>query len=285
MANDVSSVTIPRTEHDVPRSVARPAKRRFSSSYLQGVRTRAIALSIAIFILLISLWYWAAHYEMVSPLILAHPSDVVSALYMQFTTGSIWTNLWATVYETVAGFTAATITALVVSFVFAFSPALRMAVYPYLIVIQTFPKVAIAPLIIAAFGYGITPKIVIAALMAFFPILVNALVGLTNVSEEHLNLMRIQGASRFQTLRKLQIPNALSYILPGLKSAAVLSLIGVIVAEFVSSREGLGFAIQASTQAGTIDVTYALLIILGAFGLSISLILAFVTWCLRRYRQ
>ncbi|TQM11572.1 NitT/TauT family transport system permease protein [Pseudonocardia kunmingensis] len=257
-----------------------PAARWYAST-----RVQATILSVLLLALLLGSWFVAAQQGLVSPLVLAHPADVVAALVDQFSSGTIWPNLWATVYETIAGFTAATVAALLVSFVFAFSAPLRMAVYPYLIMIQTFPKVAIAPLIIAAFGYGLTPKVVIAALMAFFPILVNAMVGLTNVSEDHTNLMRALGASRWQRLRMLQIPNALSYILPGLKSAAVLSLIGVIVAEFVSSREGLGFAIQASSQAGTIDVTYALLIILSAFGLSISLALGLLSWCLRKYRQ
>ena len=257
-----------------------PAPKWYSST-----RAQATILSLVLLVVLLGSWYVAAKQGLVSPLVLAPPADVGQALVAQFSSGTIWPNLWATVYETVAGFLAATVTALLVSVVFASSEPLRMAVYPYLIVIQTFPKVAIAPLIIAAFGYGLTPKIVIAALMAFFPILVNAMVGLTNVSEDHTNLMRVLGASRWQRLRMLQFPNALSYILPGLKSAAILSLIGVIVAEFVSAREGLGFAIQSSSQAGTIDVTYALLIILSAFGLSVSLALGLLGWCLKKYQQ
>lgn len=260
--------------------LAPPAPAWYSST-----RFQATSLSLVLLVLLLGSWYLAAELGLVSPLVLAPPGDVAAALAAQFSSGTIWPNLWATVYETLAGFVAATLTALLVSVVFAFSAPLRLAVYPYLIVIQTFPKVAIAPLIIAAFGYGLTPKIVIAALMAFFPILVNAMVGLTNVSEEHTNLMRALGASRWQRLRMLQFPHALSYILPGLKSAAVLSLIGVIVAEFVSAREGLGFAIQSSSQAGTIDVTYALLIVLSAFGLSVSLALGLLGWCLRKYQQ
>ena len=250
-----------------------------------SVVLQAWAIGILLLAALFSVWYWSTEYDYVSPLVVAHPVDVAAALRDQVTTGALWPNLWATTYEAVVGFVAATVLALLVAFVFAFSEPLRMAVYPYLIIIQTFPKVAIAPLIIAAFGYGLTPKIVIAALMAFFPILVNAMVGLIEVSADQTNLMRILGASRLQRLRMLQIPNALSYILPGLKSAAVLTLIGVIVAEFVSSREGLGFAIQASTQAGTIAVTYALLIVLSIVGLSISLLLGLLSWSLRKYRQ
>ncbi|WP_345600547.1 ABC transporter permease, partial [Thermocatellispora tengchongensis] len=166
-------------------------------------------------------------------------------------------NLGATAYVTLIGFLAATTAALLVSFIFVFSESLQKAVYPFLVIIQTFPKVAIAPMIIAAFGYGLFPKVILAALMAFFPVLVNAMVGLTNIHQDQLNLFRSLRAGRWQVLVKLRIPNAITYILPALNTALVLSLIGTIVAEFVSARQGLGFAIQSATQTGSVATTFA----------------------------
>ncbi|MBV1777635.1 ABC transporter permease [Paeniglutamicibacter sp. ABSL32-1] len=250
-----------------------------STSFRAGVI--AIVLLVGGFIL----WNVATDKEWVSPLVVAPPDEVGKALKDMFATGAVWKNLGATAYVTLIGFFVATAAALLVSFIFVFSESLQKAIYPFLVIIQTFPKVAIAPLIIASFGYGLLPKVVLAALMAFFPVLVNAMVGLTNINVDQLNLFKSMRANTWQVLFKLRIPNAISYILPALNTALVLSLIGTIVAEFVSARQGLGFAIQSATQTGSVATTYALLIVLGVFGAMIWVVMAILNRVFKNYKQ
>lgn len=255
--------------------------RRFFAS----TNTRAVI--IAILLLGGTIWFWnySAKSGLISPLLVAPPDATMQVLGEMIANGSIWVNLAATAKITLLGLLIAIVAAMMVSFVFVFSESLRKAVYPFLLVIQTFPKVAIAPLIIAGFGYGTTPKVILAALMAFFPVLVNALVGLTNINQDQINLFKSIGASPWQVIRKLRIPNAISYLLPAMQSAAVLALIGTIVAEFVSAREGMGFAIQAAVQTGSVATTFALLIVLGCFGVAIWLVMAGLNYLLRRYQR
>ncbi|MGW4797362.1 ABC transporter permease [Nonomuraea sp. NPDC004297] len=249
----------------IPAADGEPrAPRRDSSAGMKST-----ALAVAIFVVLIGGWQAVASAELVSPLILAPPTEVIEVLFRLASDGTLWPNLLATVNETLLGFIVAVVAAILIGSVFAFSPILRNAIYPYILISQTFPKVAIAPLIVAALGYGLAPKVTLAALLAFFPVLANTIAGLTEVSEDEVNLFRAMRASRWQELRYLRIPNALAFIFPALNSAAVLALIGAIVGEFVASREGVGYAIAQYTVTGEVAATYAMLIALSIFGLAV----------------
>ncbi|MEV0618320.1 ABC transporter permease [Nonomuraea sp. NPDC050404] len=249
-----------------------------------GSGAKSAALAIAIFIAIVGGWQAVASAGIVSPLILAPPTEVVSVLFRLAADGTLWPNLLATVNETLLGFVLAVVAAVVVGSVFAFSPILRNAVYPYILISQTFPKVAIAPLIVAALGYGLAPKVTLAALLAFFPVLTNTIAGLTEVSEDEVNLFRAMRASRWQELRYLRIPNALAFIFPALNSAAVLALIGAIVGEFVAAREGVGYAIAQYTVTGEVAATYAMLIALSMFGLVVYGVLSLAERLVRRVK-
>ena len=273
---------------DRPGAIATTAPDELPGRLALTLRSTSFRAGIIALVLLVGgfiLWSVATKNEWVSPLVVAPPDEVGKALKDMFATGAVWKNLGATAYVTLIGFFVATAAALLVSFVFVFSESLQKAIYPFLVIIQTFPKVAIAPLIIASFGYGLLPKVVLAALMAFFPVLVNAMVGLTNINADQLNLFKSMRANTWQVLFNLRIPNAISYILPALNTALVLSLIGTIVAEFVSARQGLGFAIQSATQTGSVATTYALLIVLGVFGAMIWVVMAILNRVFKNYKQ
>ncbi|MEO3803593.1 ABC transporter permease [Nonomuraea sp. B1E8] len=241
-------------------------------------------LAVAIFVGIVGAWQAVAAAKLVSPLILAPPGEVVAVLFRLAGDGTLWPNLLATVNETLLGFVLAVVAAVLVGSVFAFFPILRNAVYPYILISQTFPKVAIAPLIVAALGYGLAPKVVLAALLAFFPVLANTIAGLTEVSEDEVSLFRAMRASRWQELRYLRVPNALAFIFPALNSAAVLALIGAIVGEFVAAREGVGYAIAQYTVTGEVAATYAMLIALSAFGLVVYGVLSLAERLVRRVK-
>ncbi|GAA5051727.1 NitT/TauT family transport system permease protein [Thermocatellispora tengchongensis] len=249
----------------------------------EGPGLKSAVLAVLIFVVLVAAWQGAASAELVSPLILAPPGEVIEVLVrLAVIDGTLWPNLLATVQETLLGFALAVAAAVVLGSVFAFSPILRNAVYPYILASQTFPKVAIAPLIVAAMGYGLAPKVTLAALLAFFPVLTNTIAGLTEVSEDEVNLFRALRASRWQELRYLRIPNALAFIFPALNSAAVLALIGAIVGEFVAAREGVGYAIAQYTVTGEVAATYAMLIALSIFGLAVYGVLSLAERLVRR---
>jgi NitT/TauT family transport system permease protein len=142
--------------------------------------------------------------------------------------------------------------------------------YPFIVMFQAMPKVALAPLVIIWFGLGITSKIVAAALVAFFPLMVNTIAGLRSADEDRVNLMRSLAASRWQIFWMLQLPNAMPYIFAGLEIAMIFALIGAIVGEFVGATAGLGMLIQSMNFTMDVAGQFSILLILSALGLTLS---------------
>jgi NitT/TauT family transport system permease protein len=139
--------------------------------------------------------------------------------------------------------------------------------YPIIIMFQAMPKVALVPLILVWFGLGLTSKVVSAGLVAFFPLMVNTIVGLRSADEDRVNLMRSLSASRWQIFRMLQFPNALPYIFAGLEIAMIFALIGAIVAELISSERGLGMLMQSMSFTMDVAGQFSILFILSVLGL------------------
>src|SRR5690606_34953635 len=138
-------------------------------------------------------------------------------------------------------------------------PLLERTLYPYVVAFQTIPKVAIAPIIVIWFGYGISSKIVITATIAFFPALANTIAGLRATPPEQLELLVAYTATRWQVFWKVKVPQALPYIFVGLDVAIVLSIIGAIVGEFVGARAGLGYLIMQANFSMDMARTFAIL--------------------------
>jgi NitT/TauT family transport system permease protein len=128
-----------------------------------------------------------------------------------------------------------------IAILMAISPVIRAAMYPIVIASQTTPKIAIAPLLIVWFGLGLLPKVMMVALLAFFPVLINTLAGIDNTDRGHLELLRSVNATRWQTYRQVRLPAAIPYVFAGLKLALTVSVIGAIVSEWVSANAGLGY--------------------------------------------
>ncbi len=135
---------------------------------------------------------------------------------------------------------------------------------------QAMPKVALAPLIIIWFGLGLTSKVVSAALVAFFPLMVNTIVGLRSADEDRINLMRSLAATRWQIFWMLQLPNAMPYIFAGLEIAMIFALIGAIVAEFVGAQAGLGMLMQSMNFTMDVAGQFSVLLILSVLGLMLN---------------
>jgi len=176
-------------------------------------------------------------------------------------------NSWITFYEMVAGFLLAALVGVFLAVVIVYSRIMRNMIYPQIVVLQIVPKVAIAPLLLIWAGYGITSKVLLALLIAFFPIVVNMVTGLAEIEEELLDLCRILQSGRWQEFSKVRLPNALPYLFSSLKVASTLSVIGAVIGEFVGGAEGLGhLIIIANTELRT-SMAFVALFCLSILGL------------------
>lgn len=225
------------------------------------------AQSIVLAVVVIALWEGACRLLDISPLVLPPPSAIAVKLYTLMVGGTIWPHLWATLVEVVSGFVLGVVAGLVFGAMVSLIPAVERLIYPYLVALQTLPKVAIAPLFIIWFGYGLTSKVVITALVCFFPILVSVVAGFHATDRDQLDMMKAFGATKWQTLVRLRIPSALVLIFAGLEIAAVLAVIGAIVGEFVGAQVGLGYLIVALNFSLDVPGVFAVLIVLSAIGL------------------
>lgn len=223
--------------------------------------------SIALALTVTAVWEAACRLFAISDVILPAPSIILRRLYGLFVDGVIWPHLWATLFEVLSGFALGVISGLIVGATISLIPAVERLIYPYLIALQTLPKVAIAPLFIIWFGYGLASKVVITALVCFFPVLVSVIAGFHSTDKDQLEMMKAFGASPWQTLVRLRLPSAMVLIFAGLEIAAVLAVIGAIVGEFVGAQVGLGYLVVTLNFNMDVSGVFAVLIVLSAIGL------------------
>ena len=230
-------------------------------------------LLIAVFL---AVWEAVVRLFEIPLFILPTPSSVFTALYRGIASSLYVDHVWITLTETLLGFVLGTSLAFVFGTVIALSRPVEYFLYPFVVMFQSMPKVALAPLIIVWFGLGLTSKVVNAALVAFFPLMVNTIVGLRSAEEDKVNLMKSLAASRTQIFWMLQLPNAMPYIFAGLEIAMIFALIGAIVAEFVGAQAGLGMLIQSMNFTMDVAGQFSVLLLLSLIGLSLNWIVAAV---------
>ncbi len=229
-----------------------------------------LVLIPAVFVVVVTLWEIVIHQWEVPAYVMPAPSAVLRALInMKFLDNTLYT-----LTEAMLGFAVASTLGVIIGGLIAQFPLVEKTLYPYLIAIQTTPKVAIAPLFIIWFGFGMTSKVVIAATVSFFPVLVNVISGLKATDPERIELMRSLRASRWQIFWMVKFPSALPIIFAGLNIAIIFSLLGAIVGEFLGSRQGLGNAImQMNVNLDTAGV-FASLFVLSSVGIGLHLLMS-----------
>lgn len=238
-------------------------------------RRPELVLSPAVLVLVLAVWHLAVKWLQLSDFVLPPPDEVIQALIRNTQEGRYTDHLLYTVRNSLVGFAAGTVLGVLVGGLLAASSIVERVLHPYLVAFQTFPKIALVPMLTIWFGFDSQPKIIIAAILAFFPVMVNAYAGLTAVDVESEELMRSLRSSPVQTFVKLRLPTALPYIFAGLELALVFAILGAVTGEFLGSREGLGFLIQQfSVQLRTQDI-FALLIIFAALGMAAHML---ITW-------
>lgn len=226
------------------------------------------------FIVLIGGWEAATRIFSIPNIVLPAPSRVVRSLAALATSGDLLRHTSVTLYETVAGFFLGTVSGLLLGALVSQFRLVEKTIYPYIVAFQTLPKVAIAPIIIIWAGYGLASKVIITALIAFFPLLVNTIAGLHATEPEYTEMLTAFTASKWQIFKIVKIPMALPFIFAGLDMAGVLSVIGAIVGEFVGAREGLGYLILLRNFQLDMPGVFAILIVLSALGIGIHLIIS-----------
>jgi NitT/TauT family transport system permease protein len=232
---------------------------------------RSVAMA-AIFVAFVSLWQLIHGLELVSNIILPSPWETAQELVVVgqglLTGGYLLAAFWITTQEVLVGFLIATTVGFLLGVLVGETALGERAVLPYLVAIDTMPKVAFAPLFISWLGFGIASKVALAAFVATFPVVVGTAAGLHAADENARMLFRTMGASRVQTLVKLKIPTGLPHIFTGLKIAAIGVVAGAITAEFLGGGTGMGHLIRTAASQLDTPRVFALILYLSVLGLA-----------------
>jgi ABC-type nitrate/sulfonate/bicarbonate transport system permease component len=216
-------------------------------------------------VLVIAGWELGTAASGISPLLLPSPSMVVQSLVRN--ASLLATNAVVTLQEILIGFAMGTVAGIVLGVLLNASRLAERAVYPWLVASQMVPIIAVAPILVVWFGFTIVPKVLVVALVGFFPVVVNTLDGLKATDPEMIRLVRTLGMSNWRIMRSVRVPSALPYVFSGLKIAMAFSVVGAVFGEWVGSSEGLGYLMLAlNNQLATVDL-FAAVIALSAMGI------------------
>ncbi len=215
----------------------------------------------------------------VSPLILPAPAKVWNSLVQLLQEPKTLWHIWTTLFETVAGFAIAVVVGIVLGGLLGKIRWLEQTLNPLIVGLQVMPKVALIPLFIVWFGFGMTSKVVLAAVIAFFPIMTNTILGIKSVETGQRDVMLALNAGGWNTFRELELPSALPFILTGMEVGIVLATIGAIVGEYLGGSQGLGYMAVATLNAFDVTGMFAVILLLTVLGL----VLYFFVVLLRRY--
>jgi NitT/TauT family transport system permease protein len=230
-------------------------------------RVMRIVPTLVLFVVLLLAWQVAGPLFGIRPYLLPSPASVLRAA-LDFSI-PWYAHIWITTLEILGGFAVAGLVGVALGIAIAWSPTIARALVPFLVFVNTLPKVAVAPLFLLWLGYGLVPNMLIAALIGFFPVVINTAVGLMQVDDDLLDLGRVFGAPRWKVFLKIRLPNALPYVLSALKITATAAVVGAVVGEFVASQSGLGMVIvNAQTNLNT-PVAFAALVWISVVGLAL----------------
>jgi NitT/TauT family transport system permease protein len=222
-------------------------------------------------------WYLAVVFFQIKPYLLPAPHLILRRIIVD--SGLLLGHTAVTSYEVVIGFLVSVIVGFPISILIVWSKPLEKAFMPLLVFSQTVPKVAIAPLFVIWFGFGVLPKLIISVLVAFFPIVIAGGAGLIAVETEMIELIQSMNAGKWEIFKKVRIPNSLPHFFNGMKISICLSVVGAIVGEFVGSDKGLGYVIQVGTSNLDAELLFAAVTILSGVGV---LLYGLIVWLEKR---
>ena len=223
--------------------------------------------SLLIVVAILVAWEMYVRVFDVQTWLLPAPSDIGTALYND--AGLLWRHTRVTLSEIIVGFGLALASGVLLATAIGLSRTLERAIYPFVIASQTIPIIVIAPMLLIWVGYGLAPKVIVVALISFFPIVVNMVDGLKSVDRDMVNLMRTLGANRLQVFFKVQVPTSLPYLFSGMRVAIAVSVIGAVIGEWVGSSEGLGYLMIRSKPQFLTERVFAAIAILSVMGVGL----------------
>ncbi|WP_019155086.1 ABC transporter permease [Robertmurraya massiliosenegalensis] len=238
---------------------------------------RTIIGPIVALVIFLAIWQFMPLMLDIKPFILPKPSDIIAVAISEW--HLLWPAIRITVTESVIGFLLSAVIGIAVSVLLASSKVLEISLYPYAVILQTIPVVAMAPIVVIWFGSGFNSIVIIAFLIGFFPVVSNTLMGLKSVDKDMCDLFALYNASKWQTMWKLRIPAALPYIVSGLKVSCTLAIVGAITGEFVAGigggKGGLGYAITVAAVQLKTPYLFACAIAGAIFGITFYLLVSY----------
>jgi NitT/TauT family transport system permease protein len=227
---------------------------------LESQVARPFLLIVAIFVL----WELVIRVFRIPPYLIPTPLAVAKMLVAEWP--RLWQNGLFTAYATLGGFALSIIIGIPIAMIIAYSRLVESYVYPLLVFSQSVPKIAIAPLFVVWFGFGIFPKVISAFMLGFFPVVVATVMGFKSIEPDMIDLARSMRASRWQMFIKFSLPQALPSIFSGLKVSATLAVVGAVVGEFVGSNSGIGYVLQIANGNFDLPLMFAALFVLSMMG-------------------
>ncbi|MGN7611382.1 ABC transporter permease [Magnetococcales bacterium HHB-1] len=221
--------------------------------------------SIVFFFALLLGWQASDFIFDFNPIILPSPYEIFKAILDNF--NILIEALSVTAFEAIAGFILGGCIAYFIAILFIFYPLLETLLYPYAVAIKATPLIAIAPLIVLWFGNEMLSKIIMAALVSFFPVLVNSVQGLKDIDQPLLDTMKLLNASKIDTLIKLRIPHSIGYLFSSLRISSSLAVVGAVIGEFVGANQGIGFLIKNASYYLDTALMFAAVIFISIFGI------------------
>lgn len=232
--------------------------------------TSGIVLSILLLVLLISGWEAFIRLARVPSYLFPSPTGIAFSLWRGLSSGVYLVHARVTLGEVVAGFLIGSSVGFLLGTIIALNRTVAFFLRPYVLAFQTIPKVALVPIIVLWFGLGMTSKIVAAAIICFFPVMINTIAGLNAADHERVALLRAMGASKLQVFRMLRVPTAGPFVFAGLEIAITFALIGAIVAEFLGAERGLGMLMQSMNFSMDTAGSFSVIVLLSLIGMTLT---------------
>lgn len=239
-----------------------------------NARIRNVVDPVVFLIVFGLLWEWSVRFFGIKAYLFPPLSDVFRVLWDERV--SLWNQALITLLEVVVGFIWAVFGGLMIAVAIFLVPTVRRIVYPMITAMQSIPKVALAPLMVVWFGYGLSAKFVMAFLFAVFPIVIATLGGLSSTPDHLVEHFRSLRASKWVTIRRLRIPTAMPSFIDGCKIAVPLAMIGAIVGEFIGSQNGLGYVILISSSTAQTSLMFAALITIAVLSLMLFVVMELI---------
>ena len=249
----------------------------------RAVLLRRLLLPLVVIVGLAIVWDLAIRVFAVPPYVVPAPASVGQALVKE--RARLLDNAIPTIVESLGGFALGNLVAVAAALAFVHSQVLERALYPVAVAVRTLPIVAIAPILVLLLGNGYAPKVAIAALITFFPTLVNMVEGLESADVQAMELMHVLSASKTEIVRYVRWPSSLPYLFSAMRIASTSSVLGALVAEWIGTNKGLGYLIVLTTYDFRTALLYAAMVVTSAIALAFFFLVSILEWLLVRWER